>query len=342
MALNISNEVKVGALTAISITLLILGFNFLKGNNPMKRSQYIFAKFEKIEGLVPSNPVLMNGLVIGSVYNTEPADEYLNEVLVTIRLNEPVKIPKDSKATIKGNLLSTPVIEITKGSLAAYLSKGDTIQTMESSGFIGSIMEQLGPTQKSLNIALLQLDTLLAGANEVLNARGKEDLRQILSNLSVVTAELAEATTSVNSLLKQQQNGLKSTFENLQATSNQLKEGTKNLPAILENLKTTTDKLSELELKNTLTTLDKTLDEVNNTLAKVQSKEGTIGALLSDRKLYNNLTTTSNSLNLLLQDLRLHPKRYINVSVFGKKDKTTPLMKPMQEDSVTQEQFKNN
>jgi len=307
----------------------------------MKRSQYIFARFEKIEGLVPSNPVVMNGLVIGSVYETEPADEFLNEVLVTIRLSEVVKIPKDSKATIKGNLLSTPVVEITKGTAENYLTKGDTIQTVESSGFMGAVLEQLGPTQKSLNIALLQLDTLLTGANEVLNARAKEDLRQVLANLSQITAKLSETTTGVNNMLKQQHNGLNNTFENLQATSNQLKEGTKNLPAISKNLETTTQKLSELELKATLTSLNKTLDEVNSTLAKVQSKDGTMGALLSDRKLYDNLATTSNSLNLLLQDLRLHPKRYINVSVFGKKDKTTPLMKPMQEDSVTQEQFKN-
>jgi len=339
MAWNVSNEIKVGAVTAISITLLILGFSFLKGNNPLKKSRYIYAKFKSIEGLVPSNPVLMNGLVIGSVFKAEPSDEYLTSVLITIRLSENIKIPHDSQATIKGNLLSTPAVEIQKGISTTYLNNEDTIRTEESSGFLGAVLEQLGPTQKTLNKTLREMDTLLYSANRVLNANAQEDLRQTLSNLSRITAQLAETSVSVNKLLQQQQSALTTTIANLQLTSAQVKEGTQNLPVISRNLETASKKFSDLDLQVTVSKLNNTIEQMNMALGKVNNENGSMGALLNDRRLYDNLSSTVNSLNLLLQDLRLHPKRYVNISVFGRNPKSEPLMRPMGEDSITQEQI---
>lgn len=340
MAFNIPNETKVGALTAISITLLVLGFNFLKGNNPLKRSQYFYAKFEQLDGLVPSNPVIMNGLVVGTVYKTEPSDNLLSTILVTIRFTEDVKIPSNSVATIKGNLLSTPAVEITKGNAATYLSKGDTILTQESSGFLGAVLEQLGPTQQSLNFALREMDTLLKGANNAFDAKAQYDLKQVLSHLNVATLQLSQMAARLNSTLAAQQNILTSTIGNLQTTSEQVKTGTQNLPAITQNLEKASAQLAAVDLAATMKNLDEALRKVKSTLDTVGSKDGSLGALMHDRRLYDNLSSTLNSMNLLMQDLRLHPKRYVNVSVFGKKDKSTPLMKPMEEDSATQEQFK--
>ncbi|MCU0404051.1 MAG: MlaD family protein [Chitinophagaceae bacterium] len=341
MALNVSNETKVGALTAIAITLLILGFNFLKGNNPMKSSQYLYAKFSSIEGLVVANPVICNGLVIGSVYKTEPADEFLNEILVTIRLTEKLQIPIDSKATIKGNLLSTPAVEIIKGTAESFLKKGDTIRTEVPSGFMSEVLEQLGPTQSKLNVALSDLDTLLTGVNNTLDANAQYNLRKTIASLSEITANLSLTTKEINQLLAAQNNTITSAIGNLESTSRNLNEGTKNLPAITQNLEKVSLQLSEAEFKKLISDLDATVLNMKATLDKLNSNTNSAGALLNDRKLYENLTSTTNSMNLLLQDLRLHPKRYVNVSVFGKKDKSQPLMKPMAEDSATQEQFRN-
>jgi phospholipid/cholesterol/gamma-HCH transport system substrate-binding protein len=341
MAFKVSNETKVGALTAIAITLLILGFNFLKGNNPMKTSRYLYAKFSSIEGLVPANPVICNGLVIGSVYKTEPNDPYLNSILVTIRLTENIELPDDSKATIKGNLLSTPAVEIEKGIATTYLQKGDTIQTEVSSGFMGEVLEQLGPTQAKLNSALGGLDTLLGNANQVLDANAQANLRHTLASLAEVTANLAKTTKTLNTLLASQNNTITSALGNFETTSRNLSEGTKNLPDITRNLEKVSQQLSEAEVKKLVSDLDATVLSLKTTMEKLNDKGNTVGALMNDRKLYDNLNSTMNSVNLLMQDLRLHPKRYVNVSVFGKKDKSVPLMKPMEEDSVTQEQIPN-
>jgi phospholipid/cholesterol/gamma-HCH transport system substrate-binding protein len=341
MSLSISNETKVGALTALAITLLILGFNFLKGNNPMKKSQYLYARFNSIEGLVSANPVICNGLVIGSVYKTEPGDAYLNSVLVTIRITEPIMIPRDSRAVIKGNLLSTPAVEIIKGTAASYFQKGDTINTEQSSGFMGEVLDQLVPTQVKLNNALGHLDTLLENTNNVLDANTQANLRIMVARMSEVSANLATATSSLNKLLKDQNSALVATIGNLQTMSQNLNQGTQNLPAITKNMEAVTKQVEEADLKKLIGNMDATLSNLNQTLKKLENPDGTVGALMNDRKLYDNLTSTMNSMNLLLQDLRLHPKRYVNVSVFGKKDKSSPLMRPMDEDSVTQEQIRN-
>jgi phospholipid/cholesterol/gamma-HCH transport system substrate-binding protein len=340
MAFQVSNETKVGALTAISITLLILGFNFLKGNNPMKKSQYLYAKFPAVEGLLEANPVICNGLVIGNVYKTEPADELMSSILVTIRITENVKIPTDSRAVIKGNLLGTPAVVINKGMAATYFNKGDTIPTIAASGFMSEVLDQLGPTQQKLNNALGGLDTLLNKANGTLDARTQQNIQQSIAHLSTITANLAQATASLNALMKEQNSAITGAIANLEATSRQVKEGTQPLPAIMQNMEKFSTNLSEADIKKIVNDLNGTIASLNTTLAKLNQKDNSIGALMNDKKLYDNLASTTNSLNLLLQDLRLHPKRYVNVSVFGKKDKSEPLMKPMAEDSLTQEQIK--
>jgi phospholipid/cholesterol/gamma-HCH transport system substrate-binding protein len=338
MAFKISNETKIGALTAITITLFILGFNFLKGKNPLKKAQYFYARFEAIEGLVPSNPVIMNGLAIGNVYATEPADEEMNAVLVTIRLTEKVKVPSNSVALIKGNPLGTPAIELVKGDARTFLQPGDTIQSSSSPGFFGSIFDKLGPTQRALDKLLTSLDSVAGKVNRTITSREQENIRTALANLSVASGELTRTLASVNGLLDAQTGSIAKTADNLQQVSGTLAANKEKITGIVANLEKTSQTLSTLELEKALAEFSSTLEYVKTTVERVNSKEGTVGMLMNDRKLYDDLNNTLNSLNLLLQDVRMHPKRYVNVSVFGKKDKTEPLMKPMPTDSVTMEQ----
>jgi phospholipid/cholesterol/gamma-HCH transport system substrate-binding protein len=341
MAFKISNETKVGALTVITVTLFILGFNFLKGKNPLKRAQYYYARFDAIEGLVPSNPVIMNGLAIGNVYATEPGDEELNSVLVTIRLTQPIKIPKNSIASIKGNPLGTPAIEIVKGDAKTFLQTGDTIPSASTPGFFGSIFDKLGPTQKALDKLLTSLDSVAGKVNRTITSREQENIRNAIANLSKVSEQLTLTIASVNGMLDAQNGTLSKSAHNLEQVTGTLAANKDKITTIADNLSATSQKLRDLDLAKAIEELTSTLEYTKETLNKVNSKDGTVGMLLNDKKLYDNINYTINSLNLLMQDLRLHPKRYVNVSVFGKKDKTEPLMKPMATDSATMEQRKN-
>ena len=337
---KVSNETKIGALTAVAITMLILGVNFLKGRNLTKKTSYLYAKFEKINGLVVANPVVMNGLNIGTVYKTEPADANLSAIIVTIRLDENINIPNNSLGEINTSILGSGSLVISKGNATAYLKPNDTLATKNAAGFLGSMTAKLEPTQAKLEAALTSVDSLLKTVNNTLNARAQADLQQTLANFAIVSANLTKTTADLNALMSPTGNIAKTTA-NLASFSAGLEDVKTKLPAITQNLETSTKHLSELDLDKTLRAVNETIAAFKTTLDKVTSSDGTLGLLLNDRKMYNNLTSTVNSLNLLLQDLRLSPKRYVNVSVFGKKNKSEPLMRPMAEDSITQEQRKN-
>ncbi|TAD82961.1 MAG: MCE family protein [Bacteroidetes bacterium] len=336
---KVSNETKIGALTAVAITMLILGVNFLKGRNLTRKTSYLYAKFEKINGLLVANPVIMSGLSIGTVYKTEPADANLSAVIVTIRLDQNINIPNNSVAEISTSLLGSGSLVITKGSSATYLQPNDTLATTSGVGFLGGMTAKLEPTQAKLEAALASMDSVLKTVNQTLNTRAQADLQQTLANFAVVSANLTKTTAELNALMAPNGNIAK-TAASLASFTAGLDDVKTKLPAITQNLETGTKNLSQLDLDKTLRSVNEALASFKATIEKLSNSEGTLGALMNDRKMYNNLTSTVNSLNLLLQDLRLSPKRYINVSVFGKKDKSEPLMRPMPEDSLTQEQRK--
>ncbi|HMP93984.1 MAG TPA: MlaD family protein, partial [Phnomibacter sp.] len=260
MAFSVNNETKIGALTAITITLFILGFNFLKGKSPLKGSTYLYARFEDIADLKPANPVMMNGLAVGKVYETAPGDAQMNTVLVTIRLTEKILIPTNSIATIKGNPLGTPAVEITKGDAQTFLKKGDTLQTGANGGLLGTVMEKLGPTQKSLENALGGMDTLLQKVNGTLTPSVQQDLQATISHLAITTAKLSATVDAVNKLVASQNATIANTLKNAETFSSGLAETKGKLPAITNNLETATQKLSSLEL-------DKTINQLNKTMA---------------------------------------------------------------------------
>ena len=342
MAFKISNETKVGALTAIAITLLILGFNFLKGKTVFKSGHYLNAKFATIDGLLPAHPVQMNGYTIGSVYTTTPTNKELDSIIVTIKLNADLNIPANSVATIKGNPLGTPSMVIVKGDANFFLKNDDTIRTIPPGGFLAGLTDKVDPTLAKINIALGTIDTVMRNFNSILDPTAKGNLQQVLANFNTASANLVQTTASLNGLLNAQTGSISKTMHNLQDFSQTLSDSKERISGTLQNLETTTANLSKMDLDKTVQQLNATIAQLQTAIKKLDNTDNTVGALLNDKKLYNNLTSTVNSLNLLMQDLRLNPKRYVNISVFGgKKGKGDPLMKPLAEDSLTQEQFKN-
>jgi phospholipid/cholesterol/gamma-HCH transport system substrate-binding protein len=326
--MKISNETKIGALAAIAITMLILGFNFLKGKNLLKKKDNLYAVFSKIEGLNSSDAVRINGLQVGTVSSMDERDANLSGIVVTMHITKNVNIPDNSFATIAANPLGSASINITLGSSAKYVEDGDTLSANSSSGLLESLQGALGPAVDKVNGTLQSLDSLLEVVGSMFDPKTK-------NNFNAIVANLTASTNSLNTLLNSQTGALAQSMNNLSAVTDNLKKNNDTITRILGNVEKMTSKFASLQLDQTLTKLDAAAESLNATMAKVNSGEGTLGLLINDKKLYNNLTATTNSLNILLQDFRVHPKRYVNVSVFGKKDKTGPLTKPL-EDSATQ------
>jgi phospholipid/cholesterol/gamma-HCH transport system substrate-binding protein len=165
--MKISNETKVGALTALAITLLILGFNFLKGKSLFKTGTFVYGKFKHTKGLMVSNPVLINGLQVGTVYDLEETNKSIDTIIVAIKLNRELNIPVNSLATIKDNPLGTASIDISMGESKKYIKNHDTIPTIDAPGVLGEVTTKLTPVVDQIKVTVQTLDSVLRNVNSV-------------------------------------------------------------------------------------------------------------------------------------------------------------------------------
>lgn len=314
--MKISNETKVGALTSIAIVFLILGFNFLKGKSLFKHGNFLYAKFVDAKKLRPSYEVWANGILVGSVYEVTPS-ENLNETLVTIRLNKEYELPKNSLAVIEESLMSSPNIQIMLGDRPELLKSGDTLLTMANKGLLGNLQDKVGPLSDKLTAAAGSLDTLLRNFNQTLSPATRANLQNTMANLQRISSTMLVSSASLQRMLNDQ-GSLARSLDNVNVFTTNLAGNNDKLNSTIDNLQKTSQNLSDADIKGTITQLQTAVNNLNSAL---ESKDGSLGLLLNDKQFYNNLVNTSRSANVLLDDLRVNPKRYVNLSfsIFGRK-----------------------
>lgn len=326
--MKISNETKIGSLTAIAIVLLVLGFNFLKGKTFFGKSHNIFAKYTNVQGLAPSNPVVINGLQVGTVYSIT-TDKNMKEILVNMNLTKDVNIPVNSVAIIKPSLLGTTSIEIKLGDAQTYVPKNGYIATEATAGIFNDVLSKVDPILYQVTKAVTSIDSILASVNHILDPNAKNNISSTLANLNKTTANLIGASGSLQTLLNTQTGALAGTLNNLNSFTANLDKNSGKINNLVGNLDKTATNLSNLDLQQTLNTLNSTIGDLKATIGKLNTTTGTAGLLLNDTKLYNNLTATANKINLLIDDVKTNPKRYVNISIFGKKNTSPGLLVPL-------------
>ncbi|MFT3903564.1 MAG: MlaD family protein [Niabella sp.] len=327
--MKISNELKVGLLALVAIIALIIGFNFLKGKDFFNRTTKIYAVFKSVGGLEKSNFVKINGLTVGTVYDMEPADADLSAIKVTLNITQNVNIPANSVAFIEGSLLGTANVVIEKGNATKYLKNGDNVATRLDNGLLGDLTSEAKPLIGKVRNMADSMTLLLANVNNTLDAPTQRNLQYVIANLNH-TAE------TLNTLLTGLSKPLNATMENMNSISGNLKNNNQQIQNILSNANTFTGNLKTLELEKTLAEMNGTLAELKTTLLKVTNPNGSIGAMMNDKQLYDRLNKVALSAEILLDDLRVHPKRYVNISVFGKKNKAGELTAPAVKDTIPQ------
>lgn len=325
--MKISNETKVGVLTISALTILILGFNFLKGKNLFSKSRKIYAVFSDLGTLEKSNEVKINGLPIGAVYDKKELDKDVSAIVVTISLSREVNIPDNSVAYIGSSLVGSSYIVIEKGNSTKYLKLGDTLKTRTENGILGDMKAQINPTLSKVRDVLDSLKGTLSGVNQIFSAENKGNLMQTMANLN-------RASKALDGLLDNETGPLAKTLNNASEITTELKKNTDNINSTISNAKLASEKLAALQLQPTIDSLNVMISQMKATAAKIVNNEGTLGALINDRSLYNKLKDAILSAEILMDDLRTNPKRYVNLSIFGKKDKYGPITSPAKKDSI--------
>lgn len=311
--LKLTREIKTAILVILSILLFIWGYSFLKGKNLFDNSNKLFVIYENVAGLAPSAPVTLNGLTIGKVNAINIQTD--GKLLVELTITTDFPISKSSIAEIyDSGLVGGRQIAI-KPNLEDknYTVSGDYLHASSKLGLTDALAQQLEPLQSKLQQVLDNANLLFTNVNDVLDAKAKQDLKGSISELNKTLSEFSVASKSINELIADNKSKLNSTLTNFDKTS--------------KNFAKMSDSLANANLGQTVKNLEKTLANVDKLMSDMEKGKGTMGKLLKDETLYNNFNNTSKELELLLQDLRLYPTRYVNVSLFGKKNK--PYVAPV-------------
>jgi phospholipid/cholesterol/gamma-HCH transport system substrate-binding protein len=195
------------------------------------------------------------------------------------------------------------------------------------------ISSKLDPVTAQLKTTMLSLDSVLRNVNSIFDPNTKGNLQSIISNLNKATAGIVVSTGSLQKLLNTETGALAISLDNVNSFTKNLADNNGRIDSVLANLQTTTRNLSKADIDGAVNQLKASINKLNDVMAKFNSQDGTLGALINNKELYNSINNTMRSLNTLADDLRVHPKRYVNISVFGKKDKGDYLTAPLKDSS---------
>lgn len=305
--MKITREIKTAILVIASILLFIWGYSFLKGKDLLSNYTTFYVKYDNVDGLVRSAPVTINGLTVGKVSSIKLNEDWSS--VVELQINGDYKITKNSIAELysPGPIGGKQVAILPNKETKDIAKSGEYLVSSSKLGLTEEVSKEIKPIKDKLNSVLENANTMLININQVLDAKTKENLKNSLENLNATLAQFKEVSQNANEMLADNKTKISATMTNVENASN--------------NFSKMSDSLAKANIGETVKKLENTLASVDKLMADIQSGKGTLGKLAKDDAMYNNFTKASKELELLLQDLRLNPTRYINVSLFGKKNK---------------------
>jgi phospholipid/cholesterol/gamma-HCH transport system substrate-binding protein len=309
---HLSKEFKIGLFSVIAITLLYLGFNFLKGIDFLATTNKYYTVYENIGGLQVSNSVIIKGFAVGRVSNITYDQERGNKIVVELDINGNILLDDSTIAVlVSEGFLGGKAIELKMPPVIQNpIEGGDTLRSEIALDIFESLTEQTGPVADDIGALIRQLNVELENFHET-ELLLRETIEKINSNLDQTYL-----------MIKENRENFKVTLENLNGLTLNLKDASTELKPLLMDADVFIDSLNNLELSSTLESMSNSMDNLNLLLKNLNEGEGSMGKLLHDDSLYYYLTRTAADLDSLFIDLRENPERYVQVSVFGKKDKT--------------------
>lgn len=301
--MKITREVKTGILVVAGLLLIVFTFNYLKGQNLLDSSRKVYAMYDNVEGLATSSPVTINGHAIGRVQKIELADDSNGklQVKVLLLIEDEFEFSKNSKAQLYDTSLiggkAIAIIPAFDGSDNA--KSGDILQGIQKASLTESLGQTLTPLQAKLQTVMTSADSLISNINSVFDDKTKTNLQTAIAELGSTISSFKTLSNSLNGLVADNKTNLDNTLTNLDSISSDLSKVSASL--------------SKADLAKVINDFDAAIVNLDSILSKIENGDGTIGKLMTDEELYNNLEGATKELEELLRDIKLHPKRYFRI-----------------------------
>lgn len=306
--MKISKEVKVAILAIVAIVILYFGFMFLKGSDLFSDTHTYYVVYDDVDGLTTSNPVMLNGIKVGTVQELTLLTDQANQIQVQIEVLKELEIG-DSTIAALGNsdFLGGKAITLHLGNSTTKFDGGEKLIAYKASSIADIISTKTVPV-------IDRVDTTLARVNRILASEAKGNVQEILANTKATT-------DAINEILRTNQDNIRQITANINALTASLIKTERNINRLALNMADITDTLKQMEVNQLVQNANSAVAELEAAANKLNSREGTAGMLINDEALYENLANSTAALNSLLLDFQTNPKRYVSFSVFGRKDK---------------------
>ncbi len=304
--MRLSKEIKAAFFVLSTILLFIFGFNYLKGSSILDKQKTIYAVYDEVDGLLVGANVMINGLSIGNVTELDFLPNS-TKILVTLKVKDKLSFSSKSTASIyETGVLGGLAISIEPlFERESIVKTGDTLMSSVRPGLTELINRQIEPLSRQLQSTITSVDSIFTGASNVLNRQTQEEIKE---SINVLTSAINAINNS--SLIIE---------ETLTSKNTQINNTIDNIENISSNLSNVSDELNSFGLSSLLTNLEVSVDGISSIIDKLDSDDSTLGKLINEDEVYNNLNSSIESLNVLINDIKANPKKYVHFSVFGRK-----------------------
>ena len=336
--MKLTKTSKIGILVVICLTLLIWGINFLKGRDIFRTEKVFYARYKNVGGLTATTIVTLNGLKVGYVREIYFAEDLSGDLIVKIAIHNDFPLPKGTAAEIaSSDLLGSKVVKLNLGKSDMLLHANDTMATKMEADIMQQVNEQIAPLKAKAERMIENLDSIVTAVSKILSSDSQHNISESIRQINLTMTNLEKISGNLNDVVTDQKKNLASTITNLSEVSGNLKTNSGKLGHIMDNFSSFSDSLSKLELNNTLNHMHGSISNLQTIISKIDTTNGTLGLLVNDPRLYQNLNSTSESLNRLLVDFRLNPKKYIHFSAIdmGREVYISPSSDKQASDNIT-------
>lgn len=321
MSVKISKEVKAGVIILIAIVLFIWGFHFLKGKDLFEKTNTYYAVYERVDGLQASAPIFVNGLKIGSVSNIRFLSDTNSNVLVEFKISTSFIIQDSSVAEIfSSDLMGTRALRIVLSKSQKYYRPGDTLISSIEADLKQQVSAQVLPLKKKAEDLIKSIDSVMTVVRNIFDKQTRYNISRSFESIKNTIESLEHSSITLDTLVQSEKYALTRIISNVESITENFRNNNELITNVLKNLSSFSDSLQQANIKQTVINANRALVQTTDILEKINRGEGTIGMLIHNEKLYNNLENSSRNLDLLLKDLRENPKRYLHFSLidFGR------------------------